>query len=449
MALAEYEIPTVVVITEPGAALEDTPVSLVYDTTESGVVHVTTTLFTKEPTVGSHNIDSELLLDDPLLGLDDIGTDINLVSVLEDITDTVIDLWQVDTNSDAEFIQNDIFLYSVPEHAFADVYNTFKIKIGTKTTIINTDVELELSKAFYFMFNSSIFCVAKSEFVNNLVDIQQKTGRVVRLVSDIIASKEAIKGIAHDVFCAASKTVAMCLSDFEILSGSKTSLSIDSFCCGLNDSNILLSEFKTRSLFVRNFFLDTDKFTEAVVVGFVDIVDYLYPILNESISITIAGTILDDLVIEDIDNGKRVYFDPLNDFENDGEFTVVVSAGSIIGEIIEEEFYLLYGFDISLDEAIEFKTGQRIFVSAEASNKAFCPNKVGFNYYFNTMDSSSFNLPMYVNVLKHVDLGMSIYPQSTSFFYGKTFTVKISGVKDYYGNVMKPLLYSFTIETPD
>jgi hypothetical protein len=87
-----------------------------------------------------------------------------------------------------------------------------------------------------------------------------------------------------------------------------------------------------------------------------------------------------------------------------------------------------------------------VTITIEASNLVFCPNTEGEAFYFQTRDFESLNLGATIRAVESVNLGAVIYPQSTAFFYGQTYTVTISGVKDFSGNEMAPYVFSFIIE---
>ena len=80
---------------------------------------------------------------------------------------------------------------------------------------------------------------------------------------------------------------------------------------------------------------------------------------------------------------------------------------------------------------------------------AFCPNSNTAAFYFTTRDLEAVNLGATIQPVISKDLGATIYPQSTYYFYGRTFKVTVEGVKDFAGNELAPFEYEFIIEDPD
>ena len=109
----------------------------------------------------------------------------------------------------------------------------------------------------------------------------------------------------------------------------------------------------------------------------------------------------------------------------------------------------MYGFNLSFDELVDWGPRAEIVTTIQATNLAFCPNTEGESFYFETRDLWSHDLGATIQAVGYVDLGAIIYPQSTAFFYGQTYTITISGVRDFHLNEMPIYTFSFTIENPN
>jgi len=237
-------------------------------------------------------------------------------------------------------------------------------------------------------------------------------------------------------------------SELHVAPGRISFLSSDVFSTKLGVSDGIVSEIKTRSLFTGDFFIDRDNYTTASSIAWVDIVDYLYPINTDETFLYVDDVLASGIYFEDIPNGKRLYYDPLNDFYTDGVLTYSIHSENIMGEVEDKDFYLLYGYDLRINEVLDWGPNENVLVRAEAQNLVFCPGLAGEAYDFTTVDLESINLRCFITPVGWEDLNFKITPQSTVFFYGKTYTVRLENVKDFAGNIMPDLEYTFTIEDP-
>jgi hypothetical protein len=464
MPLLDHEIPTILLLNDPSSAdhgisatvgfnntasgIKDIPVSMVYDTTDSDLSDIEIEIPLVNTTFGNKNIEGELILASGVdVSLYDTENELILENVSLSANNTPVNTWYLYINDSVFDIDNDLFLYSDLQNNLLDVDTSFRINIGSVKTARDVYNEIELAEPKYFNFPISVYCSTAGTYYSCPADIKQGSGRIGFINSEVFASASGVEGLEYDIFCTGMSGVYY-LADIITTPGNISILDTDLFCADLVSYKANKVDIKTRSIFVSDFFINVDSYTEASSVGYVDIVDFIYPIVESSITIKIDGTTLSGIVIENIDLGKRIYFDPLNNFFSDGEIILNVYAESSIGEVIDEDFYLLYGYDLKMNEVVFWKPNEEVIIRGQAKNKAFCPNEEGLAYYFRTRDYDSYNLQFDINPVGFVDIPMSIYPQSTAFFYGKTYTVRVEGVKDFAGNTMPPFEYSFTIEDP-
>jgi len=128
--------------------------------------------------------------------------------------------------------------------------------------------------------------------------------------------------------------------------------------------------------------------------------------------------------------------------------SLTIHAENSNSEILEQTFNFLCGYHVEFNELIDWGPAAMVITNAKVANLAFCPNTEGAAFYFTTKDLTSYNLGATIRAIESVDLAATIYPQSTFFFYGRTYTVTLSGIKDFAGNELAPFSYSFTIEDP-
>jgi len=148
-----------------------------------------------------------------------------------------------------------------------------------------------------------------------------------------------------------------------------------------------------------------------------------------------------------ITNGYRMFYTPVS-VVSSGTIVITAHVLNTIAQVEEQDFYLLYGYNLLFDEMVDWGPNRQVDILVQATNEVTCPNTNGEGFYFTTADLPSVNLGASIRAVEPVDLGATIYPQSTFFFYGRTYTVTVSGVRDFSGNKMDPYMLVFTIEDP-
>jgi hypothetical protein len=178
----------------------------------------------------------------------------------------------------------------------------------------------------------------------------------------------------------------------------------------------------------------------------VDVVDSTYGI-SSAHSYFLRDGVQVVTTFSGITGGYRMFYTPIS-VVSSGTFTITAHVQNNNSDIAEQTFDLLYGYNTLFDEVVDWGANKQVDVLIRAKNEVICPNEVGEGFYFITAELSSVNLGASIRAVESINLGAVIYPQSTTFFYGKTYTITISGVKDYSGNIMDPYTFTFTIEDP-
>lgn len=129
-----------------------------------------------------------------------------------------------------------------------------------------------------------------------------------------------------------------------------------------------------------------------------------------------------------------------------GSQIVTIHAENTSSGIVEEDFNLLFGYHIEFPEYIDWGPGNEVTIYAEARNETMCSNKEIYATYFETKDLDSVNLSATILPTGWANLQASIEPQSKYFFYGRTYKIKVAGIKDFSGNELEPFEFEFTIE---
>jgi len=448
MTLQSHELPTVVIINDLDAFDKDISTGAIYNTITSSGVQLFTDL-------AIYNIDYYDLIDSLLeievLDLDDIILDmihelrISLLNQLD--IDTAVTMLLALKNGTATDVEIELFFSLYLQQAVNDSKVTFRINIGTIPTEYDTDVEMYISGIKYYNCSSDIYCSTATISSGIITDIVQDFGRIGYLDTDLYSSGLLTTNLSTYI-CNSALDTKTAHTELTTTSGRLVIMDTDIFSTALGLAGTTRVDLKTRSIFTSNFFIERDRFTTASSIAWVDIIDYLYPINTENTYLYVEGAEASGIYFTDIVNGKRLHYDPLDDFYNVGVITYSLHAENSIGEVEEKDFYLLYGYDLQLDEVIDWGPHKRVIVRVEASNLVFCPNMESIAYDFITVDLKSFNLNCTIYPVGFVDLPVSIFPQSAAFFYGKTYTVKLQNVKDFAGNIMEDIEYTFTIEDP-
>jgi len=178
----------------------------------------------------------------------------------------------------------------------------------------------------------------------------------------------------------------------------------------------------------------------------VDVTDATYGISTSGTYFIHDGQVV-PTTYSGITDGFTCYYTPSGIY-SDGTIDLTIHAENTSSGVEEQTFHLLYGYNISFNELIDWGPNTEVITTIQASNLAFCPNTEGDSFYFETKELDSYDLNAIIYPVGSVDLGAVIYPQSTFFFYDRTYTVTISGVRDYHGNEMEPYTFSFRVENP-
>jgi len=207
------------------------------------------------------------------------------------------------------------------------------------------------------------------------------------------------------------------------------------------------------SLKITNFSLDIGGYTTASGYISVDILDDMY-------GVSISGTCLkvEDQIVpvtfSGIDNGYRLFYDPIDGFDTlNGPTVFIVHAENSNGDILEELFYLTFGYIVEYDNkpriAVGFDYNTKVTVRVTAENYASCPKITADGHRIITEHRENVDLGATIVGMFHADdvsnLSAEIYPKSTAYYYGKEFTIIIKA-KDFANNVMEPVTLRYRIE---
>lgn len=322
---------------------------------------------------------------------------------------------------------------------------------------VDSTVDLTFAGWANYPLVADLFCS-----LENIEGIQSElttiTGGLYGYYTDVFSCVLNIDDIDFDVFC--------CLVNYEAINNELTVISgavgkIDCFASSNIDDMISFGcDIDLLSLKISNFIpLDGDYVYASDGVS-VDITDDVYNVLTSS-GTSCSGTCLkvDGVPVETtfsgITDGYRMNYDPPLGFEFLGGNTeFLVWAENSNGDILERSYYLTNGYFMEYSnypDKFDLGWENQILVRMSAEDLATCTKFSADAYWFVTehlipkdLGASIVGIPAPV-VEASEDLQVSIYPQSTAFFYGKTFRVVLT-CKDFEGNEMEPYEFEFKIE---
>ncbi|HLD90917.1 MAG TPA: hypothetical protein VI911_07895 [Patescibacteria group bacterium] len=129
-----------------------------------------------------------------------------------------------------------------------------------------------------------------------------------------------------------------------------------------------------------------------------------------------------------------------------GAVDLTLHISNYDAEALEENYSFLFGYHILYkDPNKDWGADKEILISAAATNTAICPNSERVTTYFTTKEYDHYDLASSIVPTGWANLGAEIKPQTMQYFYGHTYTVTVSGIKDYNGNQLPAFSWYFTI----
>jgi len=198
------------------------------------------------------------------------------------------------------------------------------------------------------------------------------------------------------------------------------------------------------AILIDNFSIDVEEWLPIVDLGSfsVDVIDHVNNITTSGTYFLHGGYIV-STSHSGISDGYRCYYYPPT---ISGAVSLTIHVENDNSETMEEDYYLLHGYNVKFNELIDWGPKREVVIWAQVKNEAFCPNVETDAFYFETADLHSYDLGATIKAIESVDLNATIYPQNTFFFYGRSYTVIISRIKDFYGNEMPEFSFDFTIK---
>lgn len=441
---------------------------------------ITPTIFTLESgTTHYSRVYVDATLATTVSGVDELGVDMTLDTLESDLitfSGSLIlnDLSISSTSNEVEFTESnhspddwDLYLefeidpyrdyYNVTDinyssaRADKDVYldslNELHLYINYLYNIDTTEVDLLIAKDKYFYMNSSMWSTLSGVAGTLSLDVTTESGRITLIPTDYYCSDRIIRSMNFDCYSTVSGLMPFDI-DLATASGTIFPLDTDIYSTASGVGAAVQCDVRVWSLGLRSFFLDVEDYTTASATAWVDIYDPNYNITTSGCYFKVDG-VQKAVTFSGAGNSYRMYYNPDDDFYTDGITVYTAHVENSMGDVLEKNYSLLYGYNLDYNEVVDWGPNRTVSIWTTATNKAFCPNTATDAFYFITRDYEFRSLNSIIKPVAPVDIGAALYPQNTFFFYGRTYRVTISGVKDFSGNVLEPFVYEFTIENPN
>ncbi len=318
-----------------------------------------------------------------------------------------------------------------------------KLYDGTVPFINVLDNILYLSNSKMFETEFSVYSTKEKIFGDLLYDIEVGHGRIIYILGDVYCAIENNLSISGNVYCTKQNILSI-INDIKDTTGNIINIQSDVYSSILTMSSIT-HDIRLNSLHIINFSLHFEDYSYLGDYLYVDILDFLFDIDTTGSYFELDGEILLTSFIN-ITNGVRAKCVIDDKFISNKEILIKVIASNSIGDLFYENYYLLFGYSVELNNSILFDYNKEVLVHSCASNLVECPNNECNSFVFTTIDYPSYNLNASISCVVSEDLSAEIYPQSTAFFYGRSYRVIVSNIKDNSGNYLAPVVMEFTIE---
>ena len=198
-------------------------------------------------------------------------------------------------------------------------------------------------------------------------------------------------------------------------------------------------------LYITNFSIPEDS-----TVYCTSLLDFSVDVLDDTNIVTLSGTYLSI----NTENTFCTYSSILNGYRlqcstvPSGTIWLEVFGSNNLDETINTLYILQFGYEIEWDSVVVWPNNKEIPVSVSANNNVFNSNTMYYSTFFKTSNYKESNLEAWVSVegSGQLNLNASIFPQSKYFMYGNSYSITISGIKDFSGNILPAKTYNFTLE---
>lgn len=199
------------------------------------------------------------------------------------------------------------------------------------------------------------------------------------------------------------------------------------------------------SIIINNFSIDTGyfKYCSSLVDFSVDVTDTVNIITTSGTYFTANGLDV-TTTLSGIPSGYRLTYSTVPS----GNISLIAKASNDGNYSLEKEYGLQFGYEIFWNEVNYWNPLQEVPIFVITKNNSTPSNISYFSTFFETINYRDTDLEVLISAdgSGKLDLSSTIIPQSTWFFNGKTYSITVSGIKDFAGNELLPETFMFTIE---
>jgi hypothetical protein len=195
--------------------------------------------------------------------------------------------------------------------------------------------------------------------------------------------------------------------------------------------------------------IDNFSIDEGIDYYFTSLVDFSTDIIDTNNNLTSSGVAvyLDEVNVTS-------YIIPITNGFKVGYLTVpsgnliLTYSGCVGSNELLRSYTLAFGYYLNYQEVDYYKTRTEVPIFLKVDNNVNTSATEYFSTFFETRNYSSSYLEATITAdgFGYKDIGIYIRPQSKWFFYGQTYEIKISGIKDFSGNILPEKIFKFTIE---
>jgi hypothetical protein len=175
----------------------------------------------------------------------------------------------------------------------------------------------------------------------------------------------------------------------------------------------------------------------------VEVIDDLYTVTTSGTYFTDNGTVVSGSLTT-ISGGYLMSYLTVPS----GNMLLVANGSNNNNEFYSRTYELQYGYQASWEEVNYWGPKYEVPIAVSAKNTSLASNTSYFSTFFETRKIMSTDLEAFITAegSGKADFTGYIEPRSKHFMYGKTYSITISGIQDYSGNILSPFTYTFTIE---
>jgi hypothetical protein len=199
------------------------------------------------------------------------------------------------------------------------------------------------------------------------------------------------------------------------------------------------------SIYIENFSIPLQQevyFTDLVSFS-AEIKDDVYIVVSSGVGIYVNEKAV-PFIQETINNGYKLTYN----IKPTSNFDITYSGINNINESIKKTYNMFFGYTVLSNEVNYWEVYKEVPVFIKVSNNVTSVGTSYFSTFFETRKYKEATLEATITAdgSGYKDLNTLLRAQSTYFFYGKTYTITITGIKDFSGNIMPDKKFIFTIE---